>query len=131
MQHSLLEGEGSMPIKDWKKLSNQILDGSINRKNFTSFPKYDVIMRDIAIKIRKYGYYTFDGRFEDCVIDFLCKKYTTKSDDFNIDNIAKQISLELRKLIVPNIIIVPLNHLNRLYLPAELVLDEDIGVSIV
>ncbi|MDR4968973.1 MAG: hypothetical protein RG740_05095, partial [Acholeplasmataceae bacterium] len=117
-----------MSIKDWKILSNQILDGSINRKNFTSFPKYDVIMRDIATQIKKYGYYTFDGRFEDCVIDFLCKKYMTESDDLNIDNIAKQISLELRKLIVPNIIIVPLNHLNKLYLPPELVLDEDISI---
>lgn len=118
----------NMSFKDWKKLSNLIFEGKINKHNFTSFFKYDVIMKDIALNIKKYGYYTYDGRFEDCVIDFLCKKYVSLSTDFDIDLMAKEISFQLRKLIVPNIIIIPLNHLNRLYLPNELILDENISI---
>lgn len=117
-----------MSIKHWKKLASQILVGMITRRNFTDFPHYDEIMHDVAIRIKKYGYYTYDGRFEDCVIDFVCEKYKMESEDYDIELVAKTVSFLMKKEIVPNIIIVPLNHLNRLYLPSELILDKDISI---
>jgi len=117
-----------MSIKHWKKLASQILTGKITRHNFVDFPYFDEIMHDVAVRIRKYGYYTLDGRFQDCVIDFLCQKFKTEEIDYDIELIAKTVSSLMKKEIVPNIIIVPLNHLNKLYLPQELILDEDISI---
>ncbi|MDD4070268.1 MAG: hypothetical protein PHF05_07435 [Candidatus Izemoplasmatales bacterium] len=117
-----------MALKHWKKLSNQILIGKINRRNFIDFPHYDEIIHDVAIRIKKYGYYTFDGRFEDCIIDFLCKMYSKEVENYDLEETSKTISTLMKKDIVPNIIVIPLNHLNRIYLPEELVLDNDIAI---
>jgi len=117
-----------MAIKHWKKLSHQILIGKINRRNFVDFPHYDEIIHDVATRIRKYGYYTFDGRFEDCIIDFLCNMYSKEVENYDLEEISKIISALMKKDIVPNIIIIPLNHLNRIYLPEELVLDKNISI---
>lgn len=117
-----------MSIKNWKKLAKKINDGLINKNNFPDYVHYDEIMQDIAERIKEYGYYTFDGRFEDCTIDIICDKFLSSIDEINLEEIAFSVTESLKKLIVPNIIIIPLNHLNNAFLSDELIIDDDISL---
>jgi hypothetical protein len=117
-----------MPNSHWKKLAKNIYDGSINKRNFHDYADFYEIMQDIAERMKKYGYYTFDCRFEDCVIKIVCDKFKSSINDINLEEIALSVTENLKKLIVPNIILIPLNHLNSIILDAEIAIDKDISL---
>ena len=114
----------------WVELRHKIATEKINFRNIIYFSGYDYIMFDIAEKIQKYGYYTYDGRFEDAVIDFLLVTLKNPEIPLDIEQYASQISMKMKRYITHNMILVPLNHLNTKFLPDVLNLDVDRKIAI-
>jgi hypothetical protein len=117
-----------MAIGHWKKLIKKIKEGSINERNFIHYEHYFDILQDVINHIQKYGYYVIDGRLEDCLIKHVCTKFEDFSDFIDLDKIASDISSNLKKLIVPNIILIPMNHMNKRLLDKVTMLDDNISL---
>lgn len=117
-----------MAISHWKKLIKRIKEGSINERNFIHYGHYYDILQDVIKHIQKYGYYVVDGRLEDSLINYVCNKVEDFSDVIDLDRIAFDISSDLKKLIVPNIILIPMNHMNKMFLDNVIELDENISL---
>ncbi len=117
-----------MAISHWKKLVSKIKEGSIDERNFIHYEHYYDILQDIVNHIQKYGFYVVDGRLEDSLINHVCVTFKDFSGLIDLDKIASDISSELKKLIVPNIILIPMNHMNKMLLENVTELDENISL---
>lgn len=84
---------------------------------------YEDIINEINDEVKKFRYYTFDGRFQDLFIK-LAKdtKYTSLGYEFFL----KDLETELQKFIVPSIIMLPLNLLDSKIIKSDLTLNETI-----
>lgn len=105
----------------------EFLDAVKNdEKTFYNYKKskpYKDIINEIYDEVKKFRYYTFDGRFQDLFIR-LAKdtKYTSLGYEFFL----KDLDTELQKFIVPNLIMLPLNFLDSKIIKSDLTLNENI-----
>lgn len=98
--------------------NNEITASSFHRdKEFGNF--IQVLYDDIG----KFQNYTFDGRVQDIIFNGL-RKYT--STDTKYGQFLKYVEEELDKLVVPCIIIIPLNFLDNNALKTDLILADNI-----
>lgn len=112
-----------MDYNVWLKLIEKIRNKEINSQNFIDDENANIVLSNIALDIKKYGYYTYDGRFQDATISCLIDNFSNGDTVIEYKQIVKEISEELKKFVVTNIILIPMNHLNDILLPLILELE--------
>ena len=117
-----------MSISKWKKIAKRISENRITKAQFIDHDLYYDFLGDVAEKIQKYSYYTYDGRFEDTLIDTIFDEFSKPLEHIDLEKIAKMVSDKLKGNIVPNIILIPMNHLNVIYLENDLKLDDNMTI---
>ena len=110
-----------MDIKRFKEFSKAVQQ---NPKVFYGFeesrPFKDVI-NEIYQDVSKFQYYTLDGRLQDILIDLL-KDSKYETEGYSI--LLKDLEAELRKMIVSNVILLPINFINSSEIKEDLVLND-------
>lgn len=79
----------------------------------------DILYNDVG----QFRYYTYDGRFQDLVIRLI---KDIKYDTLGYEIFLKDLEDELKKFVVPNIIMLPLNFLDNNIIKNDLVLNNNI-----
>lgn len=110
-----------MDIKRFKEFSKAVQQ---NPKVFYGFeesrPFKDVI-NEIYQDVSKFQYYTLDGRLQDILIDLL-KDSKYETEGYSI--LLKDLEAELRKMIVSNVMLLPINFINSSEIKEDLVLND-------
>lgn len=105
----------------------EFLDAVKNdEKNFYHYEKskpYKDIINEIYNEVKNFRYYTFDGRFQDL---FIKQAKDTKYASLGYEFFLKDLETELKKFIVPNLIMLPLNFLDSKIIKSDLILNENI-----
>lgn len=112
-----------MDYHTWLRLIEKIRNKEIDSHNTIDDEDADIVLSNIALDIKKYGYYTYDGRYQDATIRILIDKFSNGDTNIKYNQIVKEISEELKKLVVTNMILIPMNHLNESFLPPILELE--------
>ena len=86
----------------------------------TSKPFNDVI-DEIYDDVKKFRYYTLDGRFQDL---FIRVSQEPDCATWDYQKFLAALEVELKKLIVPNLIMLPLNFLDSKIIKSDLIINE-------
>lgn len=107
----------------FQQIVGYVACGYINIHNYRDSEKFNKFFNFFCADIEKYSEYTFDGRFEKIVFDELNKgvKYRSSYETF-----LSAVHSELKKLVVPCIIIIPLNFLDNRQLTKNISISENI-----
>lgn len=86
---------------------------------------YKDIIDEIYDAVEQFRYYTFDGRFQDI---FLNLSRDTKYTSLGYKVFLRDLETELKKLMVPNIIMLPLNFLDSNVVKTDLILNDRVRI---
>lgn len=101
-------------------------DARVLYRNKLSDP-FKEIMDEIYNDAERFRYYTFDGRFQDI---FLSLVKDSKYISLGYEAFLNDLETELKKLIVPNIIMLPLNLLDSSIIKKDLILNNRIRIFV-
>ncbi len=116
-----------MDYNKFKEFSKVAQENAKVTYNLTESKPYEDIIDEIYKDVSKFKYHTLDGRLQNIIIDLLRdKKY--ELEGYNV--FLRDLELELKKLIVPNIILLPINFIKSSKFNTKLSLNEYINLFI-
>ena len=107
----------------FQQVVEYVASGYIDIHNYRYSEEFNKFFKFFCDDVEKFTEYTFDGRFEKIVFDELNKsvKYRSSYKAF-----LSAVHSELKKLVVPCIIIIPLNFLDNRQLTENISISENI-----
>lgn len=102
---------------------NAIHQGKITILNYHMDNEYNDFSAKLWSDVKKFPQYTPDGRYEQIVFDELEFAFENRLD---YESFLKRIEMRLKNLIVPCMILIPLNFLNDNDIQSDLILSDNI-----
>lgn len=109
----------------FRRILTRIQSNDITTCNFHEDKEFEYFLDLLYEDIGRFKNYTFDGRLQDIFFKGL---QTFNSNDTRYGQFLRYIEEELNKLVVPCIILIPLNFLNNDMLESNLTLTENIKI---
>jgi hypothetical protein len=110
----------------FNKLLIAVKSKDLTISNYLDKDEYYDLLNIIYEDIRNFAFYTFDGRFERILFNCLEAASRYQEHERNYKTFIIDVRLEFKKLIVPNIILIPFNYLNTSVLVEDIVLSKNI-----
>lgn len=107
----------------FRRILTRVQDNELTSSNLHKDEEFGNFMKTLYEDIGKFKNYTFDGRVQD-LIDKGLKEFSSINTRYG--QFLKYLEIELDKLVVPCIILIPLNFLNDKELKSDLSLADNI-----
>lgn len=110
-----------MDNKRFKEFLKAVQQNSKVSYGFEERKPFRDVINEIYQDVSKFQYYTLDGRFQDILI-LLLKDPKYETEDYSI--LLKDLETELRKLVVSNVMLLPINFIKSSEINEDLVLND-------